>query len=197
MVPTEDESGHPVGRPSPMDRAVEVRVLDQAELPRVGEIDRTEHIDVLYDQHGTELVARPGSWASVPWDPTGHGEHSVDAKVRELQGYLDAGGVALGAFVGDQLLGIGVVVPHLRPTTAQLAFLHVTAARRATGVGSLLSDQLEQIARAAGDTEMVVSATPSGNTVRFYLGRGFRPTAEPLPELVEAEPEDIQLHKAL
>jgi GNAT superfamily N-acetyltransferase len=97
----------------------------------------------------------------------------------------------------DQLVGIGVVVPHLRPRIAQLAFLHVSAPLRATGIGSRLSEQLEQIARTAGDSDMVVSATPSENTVRFYLGRGFQPMAEPLAELFELEPEDVHMRKVL
>jgi hypothetical protein len=44
---------------------------------------------------------------------------------------------------------------------------------------------------------MVVSATPSLNTVRFYLHQGFEPMAEPLPELYELEPEDVHLQKRL
>jgi len=44
--------------------------------------------------------------------------------------------------------------------------------------------------RVKTDAEMVVSATPSENTVRFYLGRGFRPMAQPLPELLEALERD-------
>ena len=51
------------------------------------------------------------------------------------------------------------------------------------------------MARNRGDTTMVVSATPSRNTVRFYLHRGFEPTAEPLPELYYLEPEDVHLQK--
>lgn len=90
-----------------------------------------------------------------------------------------------------------MVVSDLRPGIAQLAFLHVTAARRATGVGSLLCDELERIARADGATEMAVSATPTANTVRFYRGRGFEPTAAPLAELFEAEPEDVHMRKTL
>ena len=60
-----------------------------------------------------------------------------------------------------------------------------------------MSDELERIAREAGDREMVVSATPSANTVRFYQGRGFGRSAEPLPELFELEPEDVHMHKRL
>ena len=166
-------------------------------MARVTEIDRRERIDVLYDQHGTQLVARRGDWSAPAWDPHGHGEHSVEAQVHTLEHYIDTGGIALGAFASGRLVGIGVVVPHLRPKIAQLAFLHVSAPLRATGIGSRLSEQLGQIARTAGNSVMVVSATPTENTVRFYLGLGFQPMAEPLAELFEIEPEDVHMHKAL
>jgi GNAT superfamily N-acetyltransferase len=180
-----------------VEAAVELRRLDRTELSRVGEIDRRERIDTFYDQHGTELVARHGSWSSLAWDPDGHGDHSVSAQIRMLERYVDAGGIALGAFVGDQLVGIGAVVPHLRPGIAQLAYLHVSAPLRATGIGSRLCEQLDEIARTAGDSDMVVTATPTGNTVRFYLGRGFQPMAEPFAELFALEPDDVHLRKEL
>jgi pimeloyl-ACP methyl ester carboxylesterase len=41
-----------------------------------------------------------------------------------------------------------------------------------------LSDELDLIARDAGDTEIVVSATPSENTVRFYMSRGYELMAQ-------------------
>jgi GNAT superfamily N-acetyltransferase len=177
--------------------AVEFRRLRRTELSRVVEIDRRERIDVLYDQHGSQLVARRGNWSASAWDPEGHGEHSIEAQVNSLEHYVDTGGIALGAFANGRLVGMGVVVPHLRPGIAQLAFLHVSAPLRATGIGSRLSEQLEQIARTVGDSDMVVSATPSGNTVRFYLGRGFQPVAEPLAELFELEPDDVHMRKVL
>ncbi len=177
--------------------AVELRALARNELARVAEIDRTERIDVLYTQDGEHLVERHGRWDAPVWSSEGDGEHSVAAKVRELHGYLEVGGVALAALVEEQLVGIGVVVPHLRPGIAQLAFLHVSAPWRAAGIGCALSAQLEHIARTAGDTEIVVSATPSGNTVGFYLGRGFVPAKEPLQELFELEPDDVHMRKAL
>lgn len=176
---------------------VELRRLGRTELSRVAEIDRSERIDVLYEQHGTRLLARHGDWSASAWDPDGHGEHSVDAQVRALGRYVDDGGIAIGALADGRLVAIGVVVPHLRPGTAQLAFLHVSAPLRSTGIGSRLFEVLAQIARAAGDSEMVVSATPSQNTVRFYLGRGFRPMAQPLAELYELEPEDVHMRKVL
>jgi len=99
--------------------------------------------------------------------------------------------------LAPHLVGIGLVTPHVRPGVAQLAYLHVSDGYRASGIGGRLSDDLERIGGEAGDTSMVVSATPSVNTVRFYLGRGFEPMAEPLPELYELEPEDIHMQKRL
>ena len=88
-------------------------------------------------------------------------------------------------------------MPHLRPAVAQLAFLHVSQTLRGAGIGSRLSGELEQVARSAGDSAMVVSATPSVHTVRFYRGRGFELMAQPLPELFEREPEDVHMRKVL
>jgi GNAT superfamily N-acetyltransferase len=180
-----------------VDATVEIRDLARSELSRVGEIDRTERIDVIFEQRGVELVARPGSWHASAWDPEGNGEHSVETQRRALAHHADAGGIALGAFSGARLVGIGMVVPHIRPGIAQLAFLHVSSDFRAGGIGSRLSADLELAARGAGDTEIVVSATPSEHTVRFYMGRGYRPMARPIPELLELEPEDIHLAKAI
>jgi GNAT superfamily N-acetyltransferase len=171
--------------------------LARAELTRVGEIDRRERIAVLFEQRGMELVPKPGDWDSPAWDPDGDGEHSVAAQIRALEAYVDAGAIAFGAFDGDRLAGIAAVLPHLRPGIAQLAYLHVSAPSRGTGVGRRLCEQLDETARDAGDTEMVVTATPSENTVRFYMGRGFTPMAEPFPELFALEPEDVHLHKPL
>jgi len=179
------------------DHSIEVRQLDFGELDLVRDIDRTERIESLYTQRGTRLELRTGDWSAPPWNSVGIGEHSIAGQQATLEKLVDAGAIALGAFDGTRLVGIGVVVMHLRSGIAQLAYLHVTDGYRARGVGGRLSDELEGIAREAGDTSIVVSATPSFNTVRFYQRRGFDPVAEPLPELYELEPDDIHMVKEL
>jgi ribosomal protein S18 acetylase RimI-like enzyme len=171
--------------------------LERDDLARIGDIDRTERIDTLYVQRGAELEERPGDWSARAWFTEGEGEHSVAAQRKACEHYLDAGGTALGAFDGERLVGIGIVVPDVRPCVAQLAYLHVSDGYRGRGIGVRLNDDLERVAREAGATELVVSATPSDNTVRFYRGRGFEPDAEPLPELLELEPEDVHMRKRL
>lgn len=177
--------------------AVEVRPISRAELSLVAQIDRTERIGALYVQNGTALSLRRGAWSAPAWDPTGDHEHSVASQVKAVEGYVDAGSIAVGAFAGGSLIGLGVVVPHVGHEIAQLAFLHVSEAWRAKGVGSDLVESLVQIARGTGDSEMVVSSTPTKNTVAFYSRRGFMPDAEPLPELFQREPEDVHMRRGL
>jgi len=176
---------------------VSYRRLDARELGRVAEIDRSEGIDAIYVQREGELDVVDGDFSSPPWDPRGDGEHSVAGVRRALEAWSSAGGVALGAFDGERLVGLAVVVPRLRPGVAQLAFLYVTADRRSHGIGLRLVSELESFATNEGASKMVVSATPSRNTVDFYRGRGYVPAAEPLPELLELEPEDVHMEKTL
>jgi GNAT superfamily N-acetyltransferase len=173
------------------------RGLDAADLAQLGGIDRTERIDTLYVQRGTQLEERVGEFSARSWFEDGDGEHSVARQRAECERYLAAGGVAVGAFADERLVGIGIVRPHLRPGLAQCAFLHVSNGYSGAGIGRQLLVELERVAREQGDAAMVVSATPSLNTVRFYLGRGFEPMPEPLPELYELEPEDVHMQKRL
>jgi GNAT superfamily N-acetyltransferase len=173
------------------------RKLEAHELARVAEIDRTERIDAIYVQHGSQLELVEGDRSSPPWDSEGHGEHSVAVVRSALEDWVRRGATALGAFDQDRLVGMGVLLPHLRPRVAQLAFLYVSDGYRGRGIGGRLARDLENIARTSGDTAIVVSATPSVSTVRFYRGRGFELMAEPLLELYELEPEDIHMQKRL
>ena len=173
------------------------RLMSAAELDRMGEIDRTEYIPIIYRQQGDQLTEEHHGFNVPPWFTDNEDEHSVAYHRAFTEGHLATGGTALGAFDGQRLVGIGVVMPHVRPGIAQLAQLHVSDGYRGQGVGRRLCALMDDIARAAGDTAMVVSATPSVNTVQFYMGRGFAPTAEPLPELYALEPEDIHLSKRL
>lgn len=172
-------------------------MLERSELTRVREIDRTEKIEGRYLQRGVALELQSGDWSSPSWDLEGTGPHSVAALHAMLDSTLERGASAIGAFAHGGVVGIGLVLPHVRPRIAQLVALYVSNTERGHGVGTRLCNELELVAREAGDVEIVVSATPSANTVRFYLNKGFAPTAEPLPELFELEPEDIHMRKSL
>lgn len=178
-----------------------IRHLAAGDLHRLAEIDRTETINAAYRQHGELLEEIAVEWRAFPWDPQDDHEHSVARQIAGCREHMEAGGQLLGAFVsteeGEQLAGLGIMTPEVRPGVAQLAFLHVSQAFRGQGVGRALAAELERLARESGATEYVVSATPTKRTVDFYLALGFRPDAHPLPELLALEPEDVHLRKKL
>lgn len=178
-------------------KTIRYRAMQPAELHRLGEIDRTERIESIYIQRGIELEESAQPFDVPPWSPTGTHAHSVPDQIGFLEWQVSRGASVVGAFDGDRLVGIGAVTPHIRPGIALLSYLYISHGYRGRGVGRRLVSELERVAFTAGDTEMVVSATPTVRTVRFYMSCDYAPMAEPLPELFEEEPDDVHLNKRL
>ncbi len=168
-----------------------LRPLMRDEVELIWTIDRSEvhhHIYVLRDG---ELVRTPNYFEIPGW--------RLDAVEKETTALLDCfdrGGTFLGVFDGKALVGIGVL-ESARVGSAgdqiQLAYLYVSRAYRGRGVGRQLFEALASRAREAGANALYVSATPTENTVDFYLNRGCGLAPEPDPRLLAAEPDDIHL----
>jgi len=171
---------------------VTIRPLPAGELTRVEEIDVSEEDDAVLVQRGREMVETSERWARPPRDADGW---------MPLIGYwrpaLETGGVALGAFDGERLVGVAVLRVRLTRDTAQLAALFVDREHRRQGVADALVEEVERLARVSEARFLYVSATPSRSAVGFYRSRGFEPVAEPNPELFDLEPDDIHMIETL
>ncbi len=173
------------------------RDIELADLERLRELDRSEHITTAYAMDGDRLVSRDVDWQDPGWQD-GTGEHSFGHMIDFCRGHLGRGAQALGCFVpGGTLVGIGLMTPEVEPGVAQLAFLHVSHDHRRSGIGRELVERLTAGPREAGAVEIYVSATPSDSAVTFYQGLGFRVTDRPSAELLALEPEDIHLRRPL
>ena len=119
------------------------------------------------------------------------------AAVERLAPKLASGGIALGALEGERLLGVAVLGGEWigpRADQLELAFLYVDAARRGAGIASALLDEIGRRARARGAAALYVSASDTESSIRFYLGRGWRPAAWVDAALAATyEPTDIAL----
>jgi len=172
---------------------VAVRRLGLDDVCLVGSIDRSEHVEIEYRIVGGELHERVVSVDVPPWDPEGDGPHSVADKVGMCRDLVGNGAVLMGAFDGEQMLGLAVVDPSFEPRMGWLAFLHVTAPARRRGAATALWEAGAGLARASGARALYVSATPTGSAVGFYLRQGCR-LADPVhPDLWAKEPDDIHL----
>ena len=176
---------------------IEYRWMAADEVSKIGDIDRSERIRIGYRCVEGELHAMDVNWDSPPWAIEGDGEYSVASQIRFCRGHLDKNGRMYGAFYEQKLVGIGILQPNIDEGTAQLAYLHVSNAFRQKGTGNRIVESLIDEARSTGAVRMYVSATPTGSAINFYLSHGFKPTATPIPELFELEPDDIHLLKEL
>jgi len=171
----------------------ETRRLPAIDIYLIGEIDRSEHVSGEYVVVGEQLTKNPVDWEIPTFDPVGTGEHSVHDQVEHWKSIVDRGGVLIGAFEGDQFLGLAIIDTSFEPGLAWLAFLHVSKPFRRRGVATALWNEATRLAADAGSDSMYVSAIRSSSAVDFYLSHGCTLAQTPHPVLFEEEPEDIHL----
>ena len=173
---------------------ITIKQLTPEDATRIAEIDRTERVGVRYTYRDGQLRAETVDWDVPDFSREGEGKYSLRHQIDGVQRPLiDSGGVLYGALDGDRVVGLAALRYDLRPGMDQLLYLMVSNGYRRQGIASRLVARLFDIARERGARRMYVSATPSESAVGFYLRKGFRPTEEPLPELLEEEPEDIHM----
>jgi predicted N-acetyltransferase YhbS len=167
------------------------RSLARDEIKRIWTIDRREVIEAVYTLQDGALALKPAYFDMQGWPP---GES--EASTRLLENCYDHGGWFYGLFDDNRLVGVAVLESRFigRPRDQlQLVFLHVGYGYRDRGLGRGLFDLAADEARRRGARRLYISATPSEHTIGFYLGLGCAVTAEPDPELLALEPEDIHL----
>lgn len=74
-----------------------------------------------------------------------------------------------------------------------LDMMHVCAAYRGKGLGKALFQKGMEEGKKAGAKGLYISACSSKETIAFYRAMGAELTAQPIPELAEAEPFDLQM----
>lgn len=172
-----------------------IRAMAGFELARIGEIDRSERITQQYRQRGQMLELIEVDLDAPRWGEPG--EATIEHRIDQWTRLVSAGGVPLGAFDGDHLIGFAVYMRASPETPANFAVLHVTKPWRRHGVGCELTSEVIRLARAEGMQRLYLSATPTRGTVDFYMRQGFMPLATPDERLFALEPDDIHMERVL
>lgn len=176
-----------------MSGTCEIRLLGPSDIELIAEIDRSEHMDVEYTVAAGRLTAYHVDIDVPTWDRHGTGDFSVAAVIEHWRPVVAAGASFMGAFDGDEFLGLLIVEGAFEPGLAWLAFLHVSRPHRRRGVATALWSEAVAAAVEAGADTMYVSAAPTGSAVGFYLSKGCQLADPPHRELLAEEPEDIHL----
>jgi predicted N-acetyltransferase YhbS len=167
------------------------RKLLREEIEQVWNIDRSEVIENFYHFENGTLVLRPNHVEVAGWPP---GEAEKYTPI--LLDCFDRGGWFYASLDQAKLIGAVVVDSKRigkRKDQLQLQFLHVSSSYRNSGLGTQLLEMAKATARGMGAKRLYISATPSENTINFYLRLGCEVAGEPDPDLFEVEPEDIHL----
>jgi predicted N-acetyltransferase YhbS len=160
-------------------------------VERVWTIDRREIVENVYYLEDGELVLRPETYDMQGWPP---GEQELYTPI--LQDCFDRGGEFLGVFGETELIGVAVLDSKFiggAKDQLQLKVLHVSFGWRGRGLGRVLFEQAVERARELSARQLYISATPSENTVDFYLHVGCVVAEEVDEALFELEPEDIHM----
>ncbi|HEY3473688.1 MAG TPA: GNAT family N-acetyltransferase [Anaerolineales bacterium] len=168
-----------------------IRLLQREEIPLIWQIDRREIVENTYSLKNGRLVLRPDYFDIQGWPPA---EEELYTPI--LIDCYDRGGMFWGAFENDQLVSVAILESKFigaQRDTLQLKFLHVSRDYRKRGIASTLFNLAVEKAKALGAKRLYISATPSENTVNYYLGLGCVLAMELNAELLALEPEDIHL----
>ena len=111
-------------------------------------------------------------------------------KARELIG---GGLISYGAFVNGELIGFIGLRRELSGRRMIVSTLHVSSPYRGHGIGRMLFLRGMDEARGHRADELYISACFAEETVAFYRAMGAELTDQPIMELIEDEPLDLQM----
>jgi predicted N-acetyltransferase YhbS len=145
------------------------RVLERDEISRLRDIDRYEVIEEVYCYKDGKLVLEKEhrEVTDIP---------DISVVIEDYTEDYDDDGTIMGAFDGDNLVGLGGISGKLlgeNKDVIQLSALWVSNQYRKKGIGRQLTSMLKEKAKQAGGKRFYVTAEPSKNTVDFYRGVGF------------------------
>lgn len=168
-----------------------IRELQREEIEKLWSIDRSEVVENIYYFRNGNLVLQPEYYNMQGW-PQGEAEQYMPI----LYDCFDRYGMFLGAFQDEEMIGVVVLDSKFigpNKDQLQLKFLHISQANRKQGSGTILFNRAVERAQKMKAHKLYISATPSENTINFYIKRGCLVTKEVNRELFELEPEDIHL----
>ncbi len=170
---------------------IQYRQLARSEIDKLVEIDRTETIERIYYFREGTLVLEDERWDVPEWSAA-----RKQQLIAHLRTVFDHEATIYGAFDGGLLVGMSVLDHNFVQTGERrlnLEGLWVSDQYRGQKIGKTLFQLAAQDARRRGAKALYVSATPSENTVGFYMYLGCCLTELVDPQLFEREPEDIHL----
>ena len=168
-----------------------IRKLRRNEIAKIWTLDRGEVVENTYSLQNGNLVLQPKHYEILDW-PAGQ----IEKYTPILIDCLERGGTFYGMFQDKELIGVSVLDNKYigrNKDQLQLKFMYVSRSYRRHGIGKKLFKKTVETANKMKAKKLYVSASPSENTINFYVNLGCRVTQDINQELFELEPKDIHL----
>lgn len=166
---------------------ITIREMENREWERVSEMDVSETDNFRYRVIGDALEQIPQTWSRAAWDA-----ETWRSNLADWNAHLGID-LMVGAFDGEQLVGMASLCYVKVAGTAQLVSMHVSQSHRRQGIGELLMQQIVNAAQQDGADQLYVWATNSPSAVGFYLSQGFQPLKPDDALYNTEEDDDIQM----
>ncbi len=101
--------------------------------------------------------------------------------------------VTYAAFDGEKIVGFIGLLKQLKDGYMILDMMHVSSECRGKGLGRKLFELGKAEAAKSGATALYISACSSEETIAFYKAMGAVLADEPIREIAESEPFDLQM----
>lgn len=101
--------------------------------------------------------------------------------------------IAYLALDGEKVVGFIGLKKQLVGEYMILDMMHVSAEYRGTGIGRKLFELGKQEAQNHGAKALYISACSSEETIAFYKAMGAQLTNQPIKEIADDEPFDLQM----
>ena len=148
------------------------------------DFDRSQEVNRVYTNENGKLFLKDQIW-TMDW--------SLEHKRKVAASLKSDDCIAYAVWENEKIIGFVSVIKKLAGCRMVLDMIQVDRAFRGQGIGRQLFDLAVAEAKNAGAKELYISACCSEETVNFYKAMGAVPTNDPIPEIAEAEPYDIQM----
>lgn len=157
--------------------------------------ERYQETKQIYYLEGKKLTIKDEYYVEQ-WDA-----NAIDNVVNILNYYLDNNGAVITVRNNDNKLigfaGLNGIKFGSKKQYLNLGFIHVTYNLRGHGIGKLLFEQINNIAKDKGALKLYIGANPAIDTYKFYQSVGCTLATEIIPEVYNHEPLDLQLEYIL
>lgn len=174
---------------------MDYRILKKDEIQSLKNIDRGEKIENFYYLEDGTLRLKKEFCEVKGWN-----EEELESLIKRLYALYDRGGTIYGAVTNSKIVGMAALDNKFigkNRDQLKLDILYIDKGYRKMGIGKKLVEMIKVRAKEKEASKLYISATPTQNTVDFYLGLGSKLAPEINRELFKLEPEDIHLELKL